>query len=49
LIYTILLVDACARGSIAPLFIAADAAVKTPRVATISTTVRFILLIVIKM
>jgi hypothetical protein len=29
--HTILLVDACACGSIAPLFIAAGAAVKTPK------------------
>jgi hypothetical protein len=49
LIYTILLVDACACGSIAPLFIAAGAGAKTPKVATIATTVRFILFILIKM
>jgi hypothetical protein len=47
LIYTILLVDAC--GSIEPLFIAAGTAVKTSKVATIVTTVRFILFFVIKM
>jgi hypothetical protein len=47
-IYINLLVDACACDSIAPLFIAAGVAVKTPKVATTATTVRFILFIVIK-